>query len=220
MRLLHTAARTSATFDDPNLVSHAGLVLAERPVDEHMQVAAKVGVNANVKVGALLAGMVAGAIDGMDLLRHGAFPPGSLGSGHRRRRVRFARSSKSASMRANNRQIVDSSGRAGPCTPSSRSTSALWSATATNEQAPASTAAGPTAGTAADEWRTPCRLRGSVTVERTVTRCSRRVVVAAASTVGEDDIDECGPRRGGCLSNSHPSPTGHTRYSRHAAFRT
>jgi hypothetical protein len=30
MRLLHTAARTRATFDDPNLVSHAGLVPAVR----------------------------------------------------------------------------------------------------------------------------------------------------------------------------------------------
>ena len=30
MRLLHTAAKTNATFDDPNLVSHAGLVPAVR----------------------------------------------------------------------------------------------------------------------------------------------------------------------------------------------
>jgi hypothetical protein len=99
MRLLHTAAKTSATFDDPNLVSHAGLVpvvrLAsnvglEELVTEHVHVAAKVGANPGVKIGSLVAGMVAGAdtIDGMDLLRHGAMPatfggiraPSTLGS--------------------------------------------------------------------------------------------------------------------------------------------
>ena len=32
VRLLHTAAKTHATFDDPNLVSHAGLVPAVRLV--------------------------------------------------------------------------------------------------------------------------------------------------------------------------------------------
>ena len=52
--------------------------------------AAKVGANPGLKIGALVAGMVAGAdtIDGMDLLRHGAFPatvggiraPSTLGS--------------------------------------------------------------------------------------------------------------------------------------------
>ncbi len=51
---------------------------------------AEVGVNAGVKVGSLIAGMIAGAddIDGMDLLRHGAIPatfggvraPSTLGS--------------------------------------------------------------------------------------------------------------------------------------------
>jgi hypothetical protein len=30
MRLLHTAATTHARFDDPNLVSHAGLIPAVR----------------------------------------------------------------------------------------------------------------------------------------------------------------------------------------------
>jgi hypothetical protein len=83
MRLLHTAAKTNATFDDPNLVSHAGLVPAvrlaenvglEELVAEHVHLAAKVGANPGVKVGSLVAGMIAGAdnIDGMDLLRHGA----------------------------------------------------------------------------------------------------------------------------------------------------
>lgn len=82
---MHTAAKTHATFDDPNLVSHAGLVSAVRLaenvgledlVGEHVHVAAKVGANADLKVGSLVAGMVAGAdtIDGMDLLRHGAIP--------------------------------------------------------------------------------------------------------------------------------------------------
>lgn len=85
MRLLHTAAKTHASFDDPNLVSHAGLVPAVRLAQnigledlarQHVRVAAKVGANAGLKIGALVAGMVAGAdtIDGMDLLRHGAFP--------------------------------------------------------------------------------------------------------------------------------------------------
>jgi len=99
MRLLHTAAKTTATFDDPNLVSHAGLVPAmrlaenvglEELVAEHVHLGAKVGANPEVKVGSLVAGMIAGAddIDGMDLLRHGAIPasfggiraPSTLGS--------------------------------------------------------------------------------------------------------------------------------------------
>src|ERR1700752_1710342 len=99
MRLLHTATRTHARFDDPNLVSHAGLVPAVRLAPNigledlagrHVRVAAKVGANPGLKIGSLVAGMVAGAdtIDGMDLLRHGAFPatvggiraPSTLGS--------------------------------------------------------------------------------------------------------------------------------------------
>ncbi|MBV9163431.1 MAG: hypothetical protein JO281_18185 [Pseudonocardiales bacterium] len=90
MRLLHRAAKTSARFDDPNLVSHAGLVpvlrLAENVgledlVVEHVQVAAKVGANPGVKIGSLVAGMIAGAdgIEGMDLLRHGALPASVVG---------------------------------------------------------------------------------------------------------------------------------------------
>src|SRR5215469_8141268 len=99
MRLSHTAAKTSARFDDPNLVSHAGLVPVMRLADnvgleelvaQHVHVAAKVGANPGVKIGSLVAGMIAGAddIDGMDLLRHGAIPatfggiraPSTLGS--------------------------------------------------------------------------------------------------------------------------------------------
>ncbi len=72
----------TAVFDDPNLVSCAGLApvlqLAERAglqrlVAEHVHLAEPGGVNAHLKVPALVAGMVAGAdsIDDMALLRHG-----------------------------------------------------------------------------------------------------------------------------------------------------
>jgi hypothetical protein len=99
MRLLHSLARTRASFDDPNLVSHAGLVpvmgLAERAgmtglVTEHVRPGGDCGVNAPLKVACLVAGMAAGAdsIDDMDLLRHGAMTalfggiraPSTLGS--------------------------------------------------------------------------------------------------------------------------------------------
>jgi hypothetical protein len=71
-----------AVFDDPNLVSCAGLApvlaLTERAnfhslVAAHVRVDKPVGVNADVKVGCLVAGMIAGAdsIDDMTLLRHG-----------------------------------------------------------------------------------------------------------------------------------------------------
>src|SRR6266508_297570 len=99
MQLLHAASKTSATFDEPNLVSRAGLVPVVRLaanvglaslVDEHVRVVAKVGANAPVKVGALVAGMAAGAdcIDEMEVRRHGALPdtfggiraPSTLGS--------------------------------------------------------------------------------------------------------------------------------------------
>ena len=79
MRVCHNV---SAGFDDPNLVSCAGLVpvmtLAERAglhdlARTHVRVVGAAGANAEVKVAALVAGMVAGAdsIDDMDLLRHG-----------------------------------------------------------------------------------------------------------------------------------------------------
>ena len=99
MRLLHALAKTVASFDDPHLVSHAGLVpvmaLAERAglgelVAEHVRPAGECGVNARLKVPALVAGMAAGAdsIDDMDVLRHGAMgavfggirAPSTLGS--------------------------------------------------------------------------------------------------------------------------------------------
>jgi len=83
MRLLHDLAKTHASFDDPNLVSRAGLVpvmaLAARCgladlAGRHVRIGRPGGVNADLKVGCLVAGMAAGAdsIDDMDVLRHGA----------------------------------------------------------------------------------------------------------------------------------------------------
>jgi len=99
VRLLHSLAKTRASFDDPNLVSHAGLVpvmaLAERAgladlVAGHVRPGGECGVNARLKVACLVAGMAAGAdsIDDMDVLRHGAMDalfggvraPSTLGS--------------------------------------------------------------------------------------------------------------------------------------------
>jgi hypothetical protein len=99
VKLSHTLCATSPTFDDPNLVSSAGLVpalaLAERAglrdlADEHLSVPTDKGANAGLKVSSLVAGMVAGAdsIDDMALLRHGAmariftgaYAPSTLGS--------------------------------------------------------------------------------------------------------------------------------------------
>jgi len=75
----------SAVFDDPNLVSMAGLVpvmaLAQWAglgalVDEHVSVPGPAGAHASAKVAAVVAGMVAGADSFEDLavLRHGAMP--------------------------------------------------------------------------------------------------------------------------------------------------
>ena len=70
MRLLHSLARTHASFDDPNLVSRAGLVpvmaLAQRAgltemVAEQVRPGGPCGVNAQLKVPCLVAGMLAGA---------------------------------------------------------------------------------------------------------------------------------------------------------------
>ena len=82
MRLSHGSSALSATFDDPNLVSVGGLApvaaLAQDCrlgdlVGEKLTLKAAGGVNAPIKVPALVAGMVAGgdSIDDMDLLRHG-----------------------------------------------------------------------------------------------------------------------------------------------------
>jgi len=82
MQLSHSPSEVSAVFDDPNLVSCAGLApvvaLAQRCglaelVATKLTLSARGGANAHLKVPGLVAGMVAGAdsIDDMDLLRHG-----------------------------------------------------------------------------------------------------------------------------------------------------
>jgi hypothetical protein len=96
--LLHALAKTRASFDDPNLISHAGLVplaaLAERAglqeLAAQVRPAGDRGANAALKIACLAAGMAAGAdsVDDMDLLRHGAMDrvfggvraPSTLGS--------------------------------------------------------------------------------------------------------------------------------------------
>src|SRR5215471_4091734 len=99
VRLLHDLAKIHASFDDPNLVSRAGLVpvmaLAQRAglaglAGERVRIARRCGANAHLKVPCLVAGMIAGAdsIDDLDVLRHGALPglfggvraPSTLGS--------------------------------------------------------------------------------------------------------------------------------------------
>ncbi|PVG80590.1 IS1380 family transposase [Nocardioides gansuensis] len=99
MQLCHRPRATSVVFDDPNLVSSAGLVpvlalarsagLSEL-AQTHLSVPTDKGANAGLKVTSLIAGMVAGAdsIDDMALLRHGgmgrvfanAYAPSTLGS--------------------------------------------------------------------------------------------------------------------------------------------
>lgn len=99
MQLSHIRPVVSATFDEPNLVSAAGLVplmaLARRAGlrqlgDARLTVPTDKGANAGLKVSSLVAGMAAGAdsIDDMGLLRHGAmgkvfagaYAPSTLGS--------------------------------------------------------------------------------------------------------------------------------------------
>src|SRR5690625_410223 len=99
MQLSHTLPVVSASFDEPNLVSSAGLVplmrLAEqaglgRLGDERLTVPRDKGANAGRELASLVAGMAAGAdsIDDMALLRHGAmgkifhrpYAPSTLGS--------------------------------------------------------------------------------------------------------------------------------------------
>lgn len=99
MQLSHTLSATSARFDEPNLVSCAGLVplmaLAQKAGlrelgDEHLSVPTDKGAHPGLKLASLVAGMAAGAdsIDDMALLRHGAmgkvfdrpYAPSTLGS--------------------------------------------------------------------------------------------------------------------------------------------
>jgi hypothetical protein len=78
---LYSLARTHASFDDPNLVSRAGLVpvmaMAQRAgltgrVAAHIRPGGECGGNAQLKIPCLVAG--ADRIDDMDLLRHGEMP--------------------------------------------------------------------------------------------------------------------------------------------------
>lgn len=75
----------SVRFDDPNLVSHAGLVPVMRlaqnagvqdQADELLTLGTTAGSNAGVKVASIVAGMVTGAdsIEDLDVIRHGALP--------------------------------------------------------------------------------------------------------------------------------------------------
>lgn len=79
MRVCHSI---SAVFDDPNLIGTAGLVpvmgLAEKAgladlVAGHVTVAGSAGANAELKIGSLVAGMIAGAdsFEDMEVVRHG-----------------------------------------------------------------------------------------------------------------------------------------------------
>jgi DDE family transposase len=85
MRASHSPTAVSATFDEPNLVSCAGLVpvmrLAERvglgrAASELVRVPGSAGAHAGVKVSSIVAGMLAGgdSIDDLDVIRHGALP--------------------------------------------------------------------------------------------------------------------------------------------------
>lgn len=99
MQVSHASRSAAASFDDPNLVSAAGLVpiirLAEKAglrglADQWLSVPTDKGANAGSKVASLVAGMVAGAdsIDDMAVLRHGGmkklftsiYAPSTLGS--------------------------------------------------------------------------------------------------------------------------------------------
>lgn len=99
MRLRHDAPVVRATFDDPNLVSCAGLVpvmdLALRAglhdaVAERVRLPTDKGANPAGKVATIVAGMLAGAdsIDDLDVARHGGmrslftnvYAPSTLGS--------------------------------------------------------------------------------------------------------------------------------------------
>ena len=99
MQVSHSPSAVSVSFDEPNLVSAAGLVpilgLARDAglrelADARLTVPTDKGANAGLKVTSLVAGMTAGAdsIDDMAVLRHGgtkrifssAYAPSTLGS--------------------------------------------------------------------------------------------------------------------------------------------
>src|SRR5665647_3593585 len=92
MRLFHTPTVASAIFDEPNVVSAAGLVpvvaLARRAglgelATARLFVPSDNGAKAGAKICSLVAGMAAGAhsIEDMGVLRHGAMGK-VIGGGH------------------------------------------------------------------------------------------------------------------------------------------
>src|SRR3954464_5914484 len=118
MQLSHIRPVVSATFDEPNLVSAAGLVplmaLADKAglrelAQERLSVPTDKGANAGLKLCSLVAGMAAGAdsIDDMALLRHGgmgriftgAYAPSPLGSFLRSFRLRPVRQADAVASR-------------------------------------------------------------------------------------------------------------------------
>ncbi len=83
MRASHELSRVAVSFDDPNLVSHAGLLQAASlwqrlgmpgVVRRGLGLPGSVGANSDAKVATVLLGMLAGAdsIDDLDVLRAGA----------------------------------------------------------------------------------------------------------------------------------------------------
>jgi hypothetical protein len=85
VRLRHDAPVVRATFDDPNLVSCAGLVPVMRlaqtvglhaAVTDRVRLPGDKGANPAGKVATIVAGMLAGAdcIDDLDVARHGGMP--------------------------------------------------------------------------------------------------------------------------------------------------
>ncbi len=83
MRASHELSRVEVSFDDPNLVSHAGLLQAASlwqrlgmpgVVRRGLRLPGSVGANSDAKVATVIMGMLAGAdsIDDLDVLRAGA----------------------------------------------------------------------------------------------------------------------------------------------------
>ena len=85
MQASYELSRVSVSFDEPNLVSHAGLVavaeLAQRlrvgePIDAAVTMAGSAGANSGAKALTVIGSVLAGGdcIDDVDLLRSGALP--------------------------------------------------------------------------------------------------------------------------------------------------
>ncbi len=83
MRASHELSRVGVSFDDPNLVSHAGLLQAASlwqrlgmpgVIARGLRLPGSVGANSDAKVATVIMGMLAGAdsIDDLDVLRAGA----------------------------------------------------------------------------------------------------------------------------------------------------